>query len=165
MPAPPRSSNRRGEKETGIQPSFTPPMEHGDPKTQVILRRKGGETRRFPARKNKPCFPQGTRAVLKPCIFSEARIAGCAAKSTRPVPAIQAGRLRGAKFAKPRVASRFDLSIHAGLLLRSPLWGNMRSRQQRADQRRLSLKHISPELYSRLPVNRTSSLLMRTSHT
>ena len=74
-----------------------------------------------------------------------------AAISTRPVPAIQAGRLRGEMFAKPRVAARFDLSITRASLALVPSGRDGIARCSRANQRRLSLKHISPELCSRLP--------------
>ena len=72
-----------------------------------------------------------------------------AAESTRPVPAIQAGPLRGVMFAQPRVARAVVYELLRELLSRPFLSERDQIALLASQSTQIKLKHISPELYSR----------------
>jgi hypothetical protein len=72
-----------------------------------------------------------------------------AAESARPVPAIQAGPLRGVMFAPPRVARAVVYELLRELLSRPFLSEREQIALLASQSTQIKLKHISPELYSR----------------
>src|SRR6185437_613666 len=73
-----------------------------------------------------------------------------ASESARPVPAIQAGPLRGVMFAPPRVARAVVYELLRELLSRPFLSEREQIALLASQSTQIKLKHISPELYSRL---------------
>lgn len=89
---------------------------------------------RFQTRKNQPCFAGHSR----PWVVVSDPESPFAAESTRPVPAIQAGPLRGVMFAQPRVARAVVMSCYASFSHARSFQNGTRLRSLLRNQRRLS---------------------------
>ena len=98
-------------------------------------RRKLGETRTISGAQKSALPSAGHRG---PWVVVSDPESPFAAESARPVPAIQAGPLRGVMFAQPRVARAVVMSCYASFSHARSFRNGTRSRSLLRNQRRLS---------------------------